>query len=205
MKRVSGWAWGVVALALVGCGGSDESDPAQCSNIAGCGGDVVGQWTIQSTCLTPTLSSMNSCEGMTADASGVKTTGTITFKSDKTFTSSFAQSGSMVVNVPASCLMRNGATVSCTQLQQGLQGSAADPSVTSVSCAAANGGCACTLVMAPQNSSNSGSYETSGSVLTEVKSDGSSEENAYCVKGGTLTLSPTSSSGESGSITLTKG
>jgi hypothetical protein len=194
-----------LGFSLAGCGGDSDNNGAACSNAAGCGGDVVGTWTIQSTCVTPSMPSMG-CEGTTADTSGFKTTGSITFNADKTFTSNITFSGSVTTTLPASCLMRNGVTATCAQVQETLQPSVTSGDYTSATCTATgNGGCACTLGLVPQTDTNSGSYSTSGSVLTEIDPDGSTDDNAYCVKGNTMTLSPTSSSGSSGSIVLTKG
>jgi hypothetical protein len=135
-------------------------------------------------------------------------TGNFDFRADLTYSANATQIGTVITTLPASCLMQSGVTLSCAQLDDGLQARLADSSYSSATCAVSAGnGCACTLVMLPQASSASGTYTTTGAgVLTQAPAGGSTESSNYCVKGSTLTVSPAASdmSGVAGSITLTK-
>ena len=93
-------------------------------------------------------------------------TGGITYNADMTYTSNSTISGSVAVTLPAACLTSNGVTVTCTQVTQEL---AAVPAYTSANCVGSGSGCNCTLVMAAQTSTKSGTYTaTSAGLLTET-------------------------------------
>lgn len=214
MGRLQSWVVVpfVAALSLVGCGGSskDGDDSDGCANAAACGGDIVGAWQISSTCLTFDSSTMSNddCPGQTTRVADWDMTGNFNFNADLTYSANATQTGTVVTTLPASCLMRQGITLSCAQLEDALQANLADSGFSSGTCSVSAGnGCACTIVTLPQSSNASGTYTTSGSgVLTQTETGGSPDSSNYCVKGSTLTLSPTASemSGVAGSLTLTK-
>ncbi|MEO8905991.1 MAG: hypothetical protein ABI488_25815 [Polyangiaceae bacterium] len=191
------------------CGGSSNDSSSSCATASACGGDVVGTWKVSSSCITADASSMMgnmSCSGLTESTSAT-VTGTITYAADKTYTSSFTTSGSVVVKVPASCLMQQGVTLTCQQVQQALS-VAATSGFASATCAESGGGCACTLGLNAQPTTETGTYSTAASVLTETDAGGTPSDSDYCVKGSTLTVSPhpgsSTSSGVSGSVVLSK-
>lgn len=190
------------AMSLGGCGG-DESSNA-CGNSAGCGGDVVGTWAITSTCVkvdaVQMMGSMG-CPGITSSDASVDMTGTVTYEAGGTFRSNVTLNVSVTVSVPASCLMQQGTTLTCAQLQDGLEGSST--TFASISCTGSSG-CSCVAQLGRQQQASSGTYTTSGSTLTQSAAGNDPERNAYCVNGNTLTLSPDPSSGTAGTITLTK-
>lgn len=217
-----GWliraAWGVLAIALVsGCGGSSkgggdsDSDSNSCEDAAACGGDVVGDWTIGSSCLNVDAAQMvgsSGCPGTTARASDWNVTGSITFADDLTYSSMTIVSGNVIVTLPATCLTQQGVTLSCAQLQDALESTVADSGFSSARCSVSAGnGCACTLGLHPIPSSVSGTYTTTAAgVLTQSPTGGTSSKSAYCVQGSTMTLAPEEMSmgNVSGSITLTR-
>jgi hypothetical protein len=196
--------WGVVLASLVSgfaasCGGGGAG---QCGGNTTCGGNVVGAWSISNVCLQNASSAVmnTSCPQAQVDASGLKETGTITFNADMTYTSSATLSGAIKETFPSSCLMSQGVTVTCAQLNSELQTlvQAANSPFSSASCAQASSGCACSFQFSSQTSTQSGTYSTSGSTITNMPSGGTASSDTYCVQGSTLTLSSMSMSGMSG-------
>jgi hypothetical protein len=207
MKTLLAWILGVgVLTTLSAC----DDGGGTCANAAACGGDIVGSWKITSSCISFDASSMvpnMGCPGLTSRASGFQVTGSGTYAADMTYTGTTTLTGNVVVTVPASCLMQQGITLTCAQLQQALQADMDTTEFSSVTCAG-SGGCSCTMVMVPQTSSGSGTYTTTGAgLLTEMETGGDTSQSDYCVKGTTLTVSPRAMpgmTGVSGTITLTK-
>jgi len=203
---------GLGAFYLTACGGSSsDSGGGGCGTASTCGGDVVGTWQVSSSCVAVDASAMMgnmSCPGATTSTSGAKITGTITYAADKTFISNLTTSGTMVVTLPASCLTQQGVTVTCGQLQQVLNGMA-NSTFSSATCTASGGGCACSVALKPVTSTETGTYSTSGGVLTQTGTSGTPDDSDYCVQGSKLSVSTGSSSsamssGVSGLVVFTK-
>jgi hypothetical protein len=195
----------LVALAAPGCGSSGGT----CSNTAACGGAVVGTWTITSSCVSESASMLDGqCPTATASGSNLTITGNITYNADGTYSSTTTASGSVNVNLPASCLTTNGVTLTCEQLNQAFQ-SNPTPGVT-LNCTGTSS-CACTETLASQTSSEAGTYTTTAAgLLTDTPTGGTVSQTDYCVKGTTMTQSPHAGSTMmgptiNGTITLTKG
>ena len=178
------WVGASVAMTvLAGCGGSDGGS---CGMVAACGGDVVGEWTIVDTCLSATGGAMfgDFCPTATVDPSGLRMSGTGTYRADMTYSGNVTLSGSMAFVLPAACLTMGGITLTCAQIDQGVKQAQIDdpdPSIQSVSCSGSSS-CRCTTEMVPQISTTSGTYTTSGTTLVE---DGTSSSE-YCVQGNEL-------------------
>jgi hypothetical protein len=198
---------GVLALAFVSsCGGSGGGT---CSNSAACGGNIVGTWKITSSCVTASEQMFDmSCPGASVSSTNLTVTGSVTYMADLTYTSNFTSSGSVTVTLPASCLMSQGITVTCDQLNQIF---ASDPTTPpGTHCSNAGSGCACTVVEMNQTSTDTGTYTTTpAGLLTETAAGGTPDQSDYCVKDTTLTVSPHAGSsmmgaGISGTITLSK-
>jgi hypothetical protein len=190
---------GAGAGAGAGSGGS-------CPNAPSCGGDVVGNWTVSSTCIdSGTINEGTAeCPGLSGRSEGFTISGTVSYKADLTYVANTTGTGHVVIDYPASCLTAQGIT--CAELSDGVMANN-DPTFSSVSCVSVTLGCACTFVLAPTPSMETGTYSTSGGVLTEQASDATSPDlSAYCVNGNTLTLSPSMMGGGdvTGTITLTK-
>jgi hypothetical protein len=182
----------------VGTGGAGG---ASCPNVTPCGGDVVGAWTVTSSCLVVSGQldmSFVSVGCTSAPVTGViQVTGTWSAKSDGTYSDSTTTSGSEQIVLPASCLQISGTTTTCDRFGQVVL--AASFGYDSVSCtSAAGGGCACSATVKqtggiglPSSApSTSGRYTTSGSAVTL---DGEAKYS-YCVSGSKMTWSPQSTS-----------
>jgi hypothetical protein len=173
-------ALGMSALFL-SCGGDDDN--GSCGAFTPCGGDVVGTWTIKNMCVTGGgAGAVEDCPGATSTFEGIKGSGTITFNANMTTTENVAISGSMKMNLPASCLM--GAT--CAQVDAGLKAAfLGDPEApfSAVSCSG-SGSCTCNVTFKGTSMMSMDTYTISGNKIT----DGEGEEQEYCVSGKTLNM-----------------
>jgi len=136
------------------------------------------------------------CPDASVSAGALKVTGTVSYNADLTYTSTSTVSGSTAVTLPASCLSVQGVTVSCEQLTQAFMTLAqrGTAGFKSASCSSAGSGCTCTVVLNDQTSSESGTYAvTDAGVLIVTPTNGTPSQNDYCVKGNTLTVSPSQS------------
>ena len=190
-------------MILSGCGGSGDSG-GTCGNTPACGGDIVGTWTIASSCVTPGPSMPAVCQG-TNDIANIKITGTITYNADMTYTGNSLVSGSETVMLPLSCLTSSNAPATCDQLGQLYM---KDPTNQSATCSGSSI-CTCKIVIS-ETSMTTGTYATTAAgLLADTPTGESPSQTDYCVKGKTLTLSPHAAAGMmgqtlTGTITLTK-
>ncbi len=205
---------GTVGLVAAGCGGGGSA----CENVGACGGDLVGDWDIVSYCAATSVSGAgagldmagagldNFCSQATVDTSGIRVTGSMSFKPDMTYTETETLSGTMSMTLPAACLRQGNVTATCAQVEQSANaGLSGDPTtrdaIGPIKCSgSAGGGCACRMPFSQPAAMGTGVYSTSGSVLTQSGSD----QSDYCVKGTTLYLKPhqsmTMSMGSMGSV-----
>jgi hypothetical protein len=206
------WIWGVLALSAASSCGGGGGLGATCESAMACGGDIVGTWMITSSCLSANGSMFDmTCPNATVSSSNLSVSGTVTYAADMTYTATTSGSGTVVVGLPASCLVSQGITVTCSQLNQAF---AADPTLAppGTSCVDAPGGaCDCSVQVTGTPSTETGTYTTTtAGGLTQTASGSTPEQDDYCVKGDTLTLSPQGGSltmmgiAETGTITLTK-
>jgi hypothetical protein len=214
MKVRSSVACAVLSVVLSSCGGGGGLTPgvsrsnSTCQTAPACGGDVVGSWSIASTCLTVDVSSFTAdCPSASAFANGYQIAGMITYDANMTFTLMSTLTGSVVARYPARCLTPpDGVAVTCDTLGPALL---AGGKYASVDCLPDADGCDCTFGMTPQTFTGTGTYSiAAGNVLTA----GVADESDYCVKGdGTAVLATHPASPimghfglTSGSLTLTK-
>lgn len=184
----------VVVLASVltpvvsACGSSSGS----CGKVSPCGGDVVGTYNISAGCInTAAINMMNvvsGCSGATVNTSGVKVTGTGSFNADLTYSVMETLSASISETLPASCLTMtsNGVTVTltCAQVDQVIQQLVQmDPTTFQSAHCAGTGSCTCSFTLAPQTTSETGTYVTSGTNITMTSSTGTVTTDPYCVQG----------------------
>jgi hypothetical protein len=166
--------------------------PSACQGAGACGGNIVGSWTIASSCLDVDVSGAvpDYCPTATAQPMGIQLTGTLTYNANLTYSKKTTLNGKIIITFPASCLTSadGGAALTCAQLATQLM---LDPTYTSVGCAAAGTGCACTSTLAPQSQTKTGMYTTtSAGLLTEAEAGHTSPVvSDYCIKSDTLTTS----------------
>lgn len=201
-----------VTMGMVACGSSSGGGGNSCSTPAACGGDVVGTWKVTSSCISISgLGSSADCPQETLKVSNITASGSVTYKSDMTYTAQRSLAADLNITLPSSCLTFQGITVTCAQLQMGISG---DPNsgFKSINCVAAGAGCSCTGKIAQDQMNETGTFTTAGNVLTETTTGGKADANDYCVQGNTLLILPHMDMSMpmmgdltgSGSITLTR-
>lgn len=212
MVYFSGGSWVVFAFALLAsaCGGSSESPgpgavlgqgggtSGACPAVTPCGGDLVGEWSIKQMCLDELMTSIaGACPGTKITLSQVMGSGSISFKADKTMSSSAVITFNESVQLPTSCYSE----AQCTNVAAVL---AADASVMNSHCGYdAVNGCSCTLT-ARQTSMGDGTYEVQGTNVNLTNaSTGKTEVDSFCVSGNTASLFQHNDDG-SGTIILTR-
>jgi hypothetical protein len=88
--------------------GSGGGAPRRCNDVAACGGDVVGEWVVKSSCLEFTGEmdvSLSSLGCKTVQITGsLTTTGGLITKADGTFVDNTKTTGSASFPLPAACL-----------------------------------------------------------------------------------------------------
>ena len=181
---------------FLGCG--DDSGSGQCGSFTPCGGAIVGTWSITESCANIIGSSSSSCPGMTATVSHVQMTGTFTFTSNGTYNTATTTTESISATYPQSCLTSYNMT--CAQIGTSLN--AGSGGVTGSCQSKANGDCACTENIASAPSTEQGTYTTSVSSLTMLKTGSTTTTGSaeYCVQGNTLKIQATVST--SGAVTV---
>ena len=186
----------VSALAAAsGCNGSGSG--GSCGKVQPCGGSVVGEWMISSSCIDPTalntaiagaLSGV--CPTATATAA-LNVTGNATFTAAGTYSLTSSEAGTATVAVPPACLMQGGLTLTCAQVGPAIMLyllTSPNALIQGVTCAPASSGCSCMVAITPMMTAETGTYSTVGTTLAETPSTGSPSTTEYCASGGDLHL-----------------
>ncbi len=168
--------------------------PASCDDVSPCGGDVVGTWTVTSSCLTVTGDLDVSLIGMSCPSLPVtgflQVGGTWTANPDGTVSDNTATVGTEQFTLAPECLEISSTPVDC----DGAASVITALGYSSVDCVAStSGGCDCSATVEQSGgmglvsylASPRGNYTTSDDVLTTNVTSYS-----YCVSGNTLTITP---------------
>ncbi len=164
-----------------------------CTNVAPCGGSVVGTWNVTSSCLSLSGDmdvSLGSLGCKTVPVNGtLQTTGSFVADANGTYTDKTTTTGSVTVPLSASCLTISSVAVACEKVA----GTLAALGWTTAACTDTDGQCECSLsteqhagagLVAPYTEPN-GSYTTAGTELTvDIL------KYSYCASADTLTLTP---------------
>jgi len=193
---------GTAAAGGAAAGGSSGAGtaPESCSNTSACGGNVVGTWSVSSTCLTLsgqlTLPAFFSPDCRTAGISGsLHVTGSFSANADGTYTDNTTTTGTEQLTLAAACLAFSGTNITCEKVAVPLQA----VGYSSVTCQdAPGGGCSCSATVEQQGGlgfpsadpHTSGSFATANNTLTL---DGSSAFG-YCAATDKMTWTPQSQS-----------
>jgi hypothetical protein len=183
-------------MATSGTGGG--AGEASCDEVAPCGGDVVGTWTVVSCPLTVSgeVNMMGfglDCKTAPITSGSLEVTGTVEFLADLSFNDNTTTTGTTMLELPELCLHVSGTTTTC----ESLGGSLDSLGYKSATCTdnTMTGGCSCTAVTEQSGGlafispdfSNTGLYKTADNKLvTTVFSIDT--EYPYCVAGNTLTM-----------------
>lgn len=178
----------------------------ECTNVTGCGGNVVGTWNVASSCLEISgdldvfLTSL-ACPSVPATGQ-LQTTGSITFNADGSYTDETTTTGSVTFPLAANCLAISGVPVMCDRVGSIF----AAVGWKTAECLPEGDGCDCSLSTEQEGglgfilpyTEPEGQYSTSGSELTAANAT-----YDYCAEGNTLTLS-SGMSALSGTVVLQK-
>lgn len=179
---------------------------ASCTNVAACGGPVVGAWTVSSSCMKlsgdmdVSLASLG-CPKVPVTGS-LTTTGTFVANADGTFTDNTITTGSATFPLAQACLSISSVERTCEQVSSIFEALG----WTKSTCAQTNGQCNCTVTAEQHGglgtisgvATTKGRYTVAGTTLTT-----DDLSFPYCAAGNSLTVTPQMSS-LTGSILLTK-
>src|SRR6478735_7399341 len=201
-----------------GSGGS-TSQTGTCTNVAACGGSVVGTCTASSPCLKVdgkldiSKASLDPRTCVSPTISGtLNVSGTFSAAASGTFTDGTTTKGNLTVQLPAGCLQISGTTVNCKGINAPLGGGLGFES-TDCQPAATGGGCTCAVVVNHKgsmgyltaNPQESGNYKTEGNNLTLAVAIADTPYS-YCASGGKISVTPLSTEyPTSGTIELQSG
>jgi hypothetical protein len=108
--------------------------------------------------------------------------GTVSFNADQTYAFSLTQTGTVIVNVPATCLMQQGLSLTCEEAAQFIQLSLGSGSpFTSVKCTGASA-CSCAFEVSTTGN-ESGTWAVSGTSLIFNAANGASQADGFCIQG----------------------
>src|ERR1041384_1059187 len=147
---------------------------ASCNSVTPCGGDVVGTWEVQSSCMTLSGDmdvSIASLGCPTVPVTGsLTTTGTLVANADGTFTDNTITTGSATFPLAPGCLSISSVQGTCDRVGSIFQALG----WTTSSCVDTNGQCNCTVTAEQHGglgtispvATTKGKYKTSGNLLT---------------------------------------
>ena len=179
-----------------GTGGAGTS----CPDVTACGGNLVGTWTVTSSCLKVSGNLDLSLAGAGCPSTPVtgdlQVTGSWTANSDGTYVDNTTTSGTEQFKLAPSCLVISSTPVSCS----GAAGLLTSLGYSSLTCpSTADGGCNCIgtiqqtggIGLVSPAPSTSGNYTPSGTQIT-VSGDSGDTHYSYCASANTITLTPQS-------------
>lgn len=200
-------------------GGSASQGGGLCTNVAACGGGIVGSYMASAPCLKVdgkldiSKASLDPRTCVTPTISGtLNVTGTFSAAANGTFTDATTTTGNLTVQLPAGCLQISGTTVNCKGINAPLGGGMGFES-TDCQPAASGGGCTCAVVVNHKGSmglltadvQENGNFKTDGSNLTLAVAIADAPYT-YCASAGKASLTPMSTEyPTSGSIELQSG
>jgi hypothetical protein len=191
----------LAAAWLAGCGDSEDTPGGGCAPLVACGGNLVGQWQVDQTCVTQTDAATSfegtlppECVGSLTSAEVEPVNVLIAYTADGSWTTDGAARSHLEYTLSSTCLSAINAdfpapsAAACTLLGDGAQAQLAteDPEGTA-SCAFAAGACDCETTF-ELDTTATGTYTIEGSQF--VIED---EAFSYCVSGDRLEYGDASS------------
>ncbi|MGK4007880.1 hypothetical protein WMF31_35015 [Sorangium sp. So ce1036] len=183
--------------ALSACGGPGDGPGGSnviygaCEEVAACGGDPTGSWTLDGVCVDPSLSAahLEDCDAK-SDASGVEVSGTIDFHADGTFVRTMTAKGRSRSIYPPGCSFLESGALTCEGLNDLLKRSVdrVDSDYESAGCAVVGESCVCDMVMSETTETETGTWAVSGATLTIARDGRDPRGEAFCAQGSSLTL-----------------
>ena len=173
-------------LALTAACPADQGK--SCDSVPACGGDIVGTWKVTDSCVSFAGDGSRSFCPRLPLSLDLSVDGTVTYGADKTYQQTGTFTFEAELHFPTSCLTIAGTTMTCDQLATYER--TTNPVYQSLTCRAESAGCACTGQSIDLPADESGTWTTSGNVLTSTH-DGKSESSPYCVTGASFYQSAT--------------
>lgn len=182
----------VIAALATACSDGASGDGASCGRVAPCGGDLVGAWEAETSCVNeaPFVRALTEQLGLACPAgaapalrpSTIERRISASFAAGGTYTGTSEISGALAVDIPASCLAAGG---TCVDLDAAFRGMVdADRGVVSASCGGTTT-CSCTITESA-SSSEAGTYTIAGNVVETTNAGGVVTRSDYCVSGARL-------------------
>lgn len=177
-------------------GGSGGGAAGACTDVAACGGDIVGTWSVTSSCLIvsgqldPSGFFGPTCPSIPVSGS-LRVSGTWTANPDGTYADDTTTTGTEQLALPSGCLSFSGTSLTCDQVSGPVQ----VMGYSSVNCTdAAGGGCNCAATVDQHGGLGwlSPDAQASGTFTTDsgaVTLDGQNPY-AFCAAGGKMTWTP---------------
>jgi hypothetical protein len=187
------------ALATGGSGGRPEPPEPTCTDVAACGGEVVGVWFASGSCLPLTGMADISDFGLGCKEVGAKgmleVTGNWTLNADGKMSDNTTTTGQVEMELAAECLNISGTVTQCDRVPAQLESIGLKEPVC-VNSTVTTGGCTCngkveqmgSMAHVTFDALKMGTYTTSANKLTTMGID--SVEYDYCVAGGIMTVTP---------------
>jgi hypothetical protein len=186
--------------AATGGSGAATGGGSSCPNVTPCGGNVVGTWSVTSSCLTVSGALDLTPLGISCTTGSVTgsfhVTGTWVANSDGTYSDNTTTSGSGQLELPAECHNVSGTTTTCVDLARGIP----NLGYTSGTCSdnTATGGCTCPVTAAQDGwmgtiaptASTGDMYTVANNVITVSDGRNHTTPYGYCISTNTMTVSP---------------
>jgi hypothetical protein len=171
-------------------GAPDGAAPQTCGPFNRCGGEITGDWTVESVCLPE--AAVPGCPGSRVGFERVVPQGSFAFGADHRYSSRLALSGALVLTIPISCAAQQAGVppglLNCLLLGAALR-MASPPAGAGIASAGCTGVevCRCTLGITGQPQSVTGTYSTRGTSLV-LEGSGQPQTLDYCVSDPTLLI-----------------
>lgn len=186
MSRV-GAASLVLLAAAAGCSGNKP--PYDCGQVPPCGGNLVGTWSVVTSCLgasqSDTAFAQAFCPGNGTTTGAFLESATVAYAGAWSFTSDLNYSVALFITGSNRVACDDGR--SCAQQDADIKAAQTmDSSIESAGCTTTSkGGCDCTYAVTTLNS-DTGTYSVDGTQLTFKSSTLPAQTFDYCVQGDTL-------------------
>jgi hypothetical protein len=191
-----------------GSGGMQPVPEASCENVAACGGDPVGVWFAQKSCLPISGIADISEFGIGCDMGNItgkiEVTGNFTVGADASISDNTSTTGSVAIELEPECLDVSGTVTTCKNIGIPLASAGFD-TMDCVDSQTTTGGCTCTGMFTQSggmgyilafNAATSGTYTSANNTLTVTGTSAATNlptlDYGYCVDGNFMIATPTS-------------
>ncbi|WP_437554874.1 hypothetical protein WME97_22830 [Sorangium sp. So ce367] len=189
-------AFVVPLLTLFACVEADppvDGGAAACGEVAACGGDPTGSWTIESVCTEPSGFSVNNARcDVSISFDDVEYDGHAEFNVDATYALTYTPRGPMKMVIGMPCVDADGVSKTCAELDEEMRDVplAEEPLFQSGRCGMIGEDCVCDLFVREDPRTETGVWGVLGTTLV-TKEDGEEwgfKDRAFCVEGSSFTL-----------------